>query len=65
MNIKIVLYCIVVPLTIWSLDSINIKNIFKKKSYYNSRVLYLFITFGLSYLVVNFFYDFYVNFNLF
>lgn len=65
MNIKIVLYCIVIPLTIWSLDSINVKNLFKKNTYYNSRLLYLFVTFSLSYLVVNFLYDFYINFDLF
>lgn len=65
MNIKLILYCIVVPLTIWGLSSINIKNLFKKNSYYTSRILYLFVTFALSYLVVNFLYDFYVNINFF
>ena len=65
MNIKIILYCIVVPLTIWALSSINIKNLFKKNSYYTSRVLYLFITFSISYLVVSFLYDFYINIDIF
>ena len=29
MNIKIILYCIIVPLSIWALNSINMNNIFK------------------------------------
>ena len=61
MSIKIILYCIIVPLSIWALNSINMNNIFKKRSYYSSRFLYLFLSLGLSYLVVNFFYDFFVN----
>lgn len=61
MNIKIILYCIVVPLSIWSISSINFNNIFKKNSYYSSRFLYLFLSFSLSYLVVNFLYDFFIN----
>ena len=61
MNIKIILYCIIVPLSIWALNSINMNNIFKKRSYYSSRFLYLLLSLGLSYLVVNFFYDFFVN----
>lgn len=62
MNIKIILYCIMIPLSIWALDSINMSNIFKKNKYYASRFLYLFLALGLSYLVVNFFYDFFINF---
>ena len=62
MNIKVILYCLVVPLSIWSISSINFNNVFKKNSYYSSRFLYLFLSLGLSYLVVNFFYDFFVNF---
>lgn len=61
MNIKIILYCIIVPLSIWAISSINFNNVFKKNSYYSSRFLYLFLSLGLSYLVVNFFYDFFVN----
>jgi uncharacterized membrane protein YwzB len=60
MNIKIILYVVMVPLSIWALDSLNIENKFKKNRYYASRVLYLMICLSLSYLVVNFFYDFYV-----
>lgn len=62
MNIKIILYCLMIPLSIWALDSINMSNIFKKNKYYASRFLYLFLALSLSYLVVNFFYDFFLNF---
>ena len=35
------------------------ENKFKKNSYYQARVLYLLVALGLSYSVVNFFFDFY------
>ncbi len=59
MTIKTMLYLIVVPLSIWALDSLNIENKFKKNRYYQARLLYLMIAIGLSYLVVNFLFDFY------
>lgn len=59
MNIKTILYIVVVPITIWALESLNINQFFKKNRYYQSRILYLIVSLGLSYLVVNFFYDFF------
>lgn len=61
MNIKLILYIIMVPLSIWSLDAINIENKFKKNRVYQARILYLLLAFSLSYLTVNFLYDFYIN----
>ena len=61
MSIKLILYIITVPLSIWCLDALNIENKFKKNRVYQARVLYLLIAFSLSYLTVNFLYDFYVN----
>ena len=61
MNIKAILYIIITPLVIWALDSINIEGKFKKNRYYQARFLYLFLSFALSYLVVNYFYDFFIN----
>lgn len=58
--LKTILYIITVVLSIWVLDSINITNVFKKNRYYQSRLLYLFVACALSYLVVNFFYDFFL-----
>ena len=59
--IKTLLYIVVVPLSIWALDSINITNMFKKNKYYQARLFYVMVAFGISYLTVNFLYDFFVN----
>ena len=56
--LKITLYLIALIISIWSLESINITGIFKKERYYQARVLYIMISMALSYLVVNFIYDF-------
>jgi len=55
---KIALYVLVMPFIIWAMDSVNINQIFKKDRYYQARIIYLAIIFGLSYLVVNFLNDF-------
>ena len=41
MNIKTILYIIVVPITIWALESLNINQFFKKNRYYQARFIYL------------------------
>lgn len=61
MNVKIVLYILTVPLSIWALDSINITNLFKKNRIYQARLLYLIFNLVLSYLWTNFMYDFFIN----
>ena len=60
MTIKTILYLVTVPIIIWALDGINLNQIFKKNRYHQARAVYLILTFGLSYLVVNFFYDFFM-----
>jgi len=64
MLLKAILYIIFTFIAIWALDSININNIFKTNKYYASRVLYLMISVSLSYLVVNFLYDFFAYSNI-
>lgn len=64
-TIKTILYVLIVPFSILALDSINIQNVFKKNRYVQARVLYLFLAMALSYLVVNFFYDFFTSYNTF
>ncbi len=59
MFLKAFLYVIVLIITIWALNSINVNNLFKKNKYYASRVLYLIVSMALAYLVVNFLYDFF------
>ena len=54
---KLILYILVIPLVIWGCDSININSIFKKNRYYQARVFYMALIFGISYLVTNFLYD--------
>lgn len=61
MTIKTILYLIILPFSILALDSININNVFKKNRYYQARILYMFLAMALSYLVVNFFYDFFIS----
>ena len=60
MTIKSILYLVTVPIVIWVLDGINLNQIFKKNRYHQARAVYLILTFALSYLVVNFFYDFFM-----
>jgi uncharacterized membrane protein YwzB len=61
MTLKAILYILVTIAAIWGLESINITNLFKKNRYYSSRVLYLLVSMALSYLVVNYLYDFFLN----
>ncbi len=60
MNIKFYLYFLIVPLTIWTLMSLNLEKYFKKNSVNQIRTFYVLLTFALSYLIVNFLYDFYL-----
>ena len=58
--VKFILYILVIPIIVWSMDSVNINGIFKKgqSNYYQARVMYMIIIASLSYLVVNFVNDF-------
>lgn len=60
MTIKTLLYAVMIPISIWALDSVNIQNVFKKNHIYQARLLYLFLSLALSYLVVNCLFDFFV-----
>jgi len=59
MSAKMFLYLIITPSVIWALDGLNINFIFKKNKYIEARVIYIMIGISISYLVVNFLYDFY------
>lgn len=59
MNIKIYLYILVIPICIWVMTSLNIEKYFKKGSINQIKVFYLIISLVLSYLLVNFLYEFY------
>jgi uncharacterized membrane protein YwzB len=59
MNGKLILYLVITPLVIWSLDSLNINVLFKKNKYMEAGVIYILIGIAISYLAVNFLYDFF------
>lgn len=61
MVVKLVLYIITVPLSIWALDSININGLFRVNRVFQARLLYFMTSFGLAYLFTNFLYDFAIN----
>ena len=58
--VKFILYLLVIPIVVWSMDSVNINGMFKKgqSDYYQARVMFMIIVASLSYLVVNFVNDF-------
>jgi len=55
---NLLLYVIVLIITIWAMDGININVIFKKNRIYQARVFYIMIIFSITYLVTNFIIDF-------
>ena len=52
MVVKLVLYIITVPLSIWALDSININGLFRVNRVFQARLLYFMTSFGLAYLLI-------------
>ena len=61
MSIKLILYIITVPLSLIGLDSLLVENKFKKNHVFQAKILIFLLTLALSYLVVNFLYDIYLN----
>lgn len=63
--VKLILYVIIIPIVVYSFDSVNINGIFKKgqSNYYQARIIYMFLIMVISYLVVNFVNDFLGVFN--
>ena len=59
MNIITILYILILPITIWVISSMKLDHLFKKNQTTQIVIFYVFISLGLSYLVVNFIYDFY------
>lgn len=61
MNVKLLLYFIALPLSIWGLESINLEKIIKRNKLVQVQILYFLLSLALSYLVVNFCYDVFLN----
>lgn len=64
MNIKLILYCIFIPFSIWIVTATNIDKIFKKNSVMQIHCLYIFLSLILSYLMVNLLVDIYTTASL-
>lgn len=64
MSIRIILYCIMIPFSMWIVTSTNLDKIFKKDSVMQIHCLYLSLSLCLSYLLVNFIMDIYTTISL-
>lgn len=62
--IKILLYVIVLPFTVWCMEGLNLNGFFKQSRVYQARIMYLMLATSISYLVVNFIYDFIISFKI-
>ena len=60
MNIKVILYIVIIPFIIYVLEGLNINHIFKKNRVVQATSFYLVSTICISYIIVNFIYDFLV-----
>ena len=58
--VKLILYIIIIPIVVFSMDSLDINRFFKKgqSNYYQARVFYMLLVMVMSYLIVNFVNDF-------
>lgn len=65
MNGRFLIYVIMTILVIWSMDSININQIFKKNKIYQARLFYFFLAISLIYLVTNFVMDLFTSIKMF
>lgn len=64
MHGKLAIYIVVSLLVIWSLEAVNINQIFKKNRVLQATVFYFFIALSMIYLVTNFFMDLFTSIKL-
>ena len=62
---KIFLYILNTILILWSIDSVNINQIFKKNRPFQSTLFYFLLTISIIYLVTNFIMDVFTTFRMF
>ena len=62
---KFFLYILVTIAVIWSLDAVNINQIFKKNRIIQARVFYFFLAISIIYLVTNFIMDLFTSGKIF
>ncbi len=58
---KFFLYTAVTIIVIWSMDSVNINQIFKKNRIYQARIFYFLLGISLIYLVTSFIWDLFIK----
>lgn len=58
---KFFVYIFSTILVIWSMESVNINQIFKKNKVYQARLFYFLLGISLIYLVTNFFMDLFTS----
>lgn len=58
--VKLILYIFIIPIVVFSMDSLDINRFFKKgqSNYYQARVFYMLMVMAFSYLIVSFVNDF-------
>lgn len=61
MQAKYYIYIFVSILVVWSLDSININQIFKKGKTVQATLFYILLALSIIYLITNFIYDFFIS----
>lgn len=59
--IKALLYIVILPFTIWMMEALDINKLFKKNRVIQARFIYLMLAISATYLVTNFFYDFFLS----
>ncbi|MCI8347475.1 MAG: DUF1146 domain-containing protein [Bacilli bacterium] len=62
---KFLLYILSTILVIWSMDSVNINQIFKKNKIIEAMIFYFLLGISLIYLVTNFFFDLFTSLKIF
>ena len=62
--IKLVLYIFFLPFTIWAMEGLDLNKFFKQSRVYQARIIYLMVAISISYFVVNFLYDLFINVNI-
>lgn len=62
--IKAILYILFLPFTIWAMEGLDLNKMFKQSRVYQARIIYLMIAMSTTYLIVNFLYDFFINFRI-
>ena len=65
MSVKFFIYIFVTILVVWSMDSININQIFKKNKVLQARVFYFLLGLSMIYLVTNFIMDLFTSGKIF